>query len=99
MSEKSNVRKTVAEETEVEQVLSVVSTEVNALIKSIVTDAFSEETRRNKTRAAAATFYKALKESGMPDEVAEEMTEGYVGVFTSLGEILKHTCSGANFVP
>lgn len=99
MSEKPNAIKTVAEAAEVEQVLSEVSTEVNALIKSIVTDAFSEETRRNKTRAAAATFYKALKDSGMPDEVAEEMTEGYVEVFTSLGEILKHARSGANFVP
>jgi hypothetical protein len=89
LSEKSDRRKTAAEEAEVEQVLSVVSTEVNALIKSIVADAFSEETGRNKTRAAAATFYKALKDSGMPDEVAEKMTEGYVGVFTGLGEILK----------
>lgn len=67
----------------------MVSIEVNALIKSIVSDAFSEEAGRNKTRGAAATFYKALKNCGMPDEVAEEMTEGYVGVFTSLGEILK----------
>lgn len=91
MCEKSERRKTAAEEAEeVEQILSGVSTEVNALIKSIVADAFSEEARRDKTRAAAAAFYKALKDSGMPDEVAEKMTEGYVGVFASLGDILKH---------
>jgi hypothetical protein len=39
---------------------------------------------------AAASFYKELKDSGMPDNVAVKMTEDYIGVFTSLGELLKN---------
>jgi len=90
MIEKSEKRKTAADEAEeIRQVLSAVSTEVPALIKSIVGAVFSEEAGRNMGRAAAA-FYKELKESGMPDDVAVEMTQDYIRVFTSLGDILKH---------
>lgn len=54
MSEKPEMRKTAVEEAEVEQILSVVSIEVHTLTKSVVIDAFSEESGRNKTRAAAS---------------------------------------------
>jgi len=89
MIEKSEKEKTAAEEAEeVRQILSAVSTEVPALIKSIIGAVFSEEAGRNMGRAAAA-FYKELKDSGIPDNVAVKMTEDYIGVFTSLGDILK----------
>lgn len=89
MIEKSEKRKTSHEDAEeIRQVLSAVSTEVPALIKSIIGSVFSEEAGRSMGRAAAA-FYKELKESGMPDDVAVKMTEDYMGVFTSLGDILK----------
>ncbi len=89
MSERSEKKKTAAEEAEeVRQILSAVSTEVPALIKSIIGAVFSEEAGRNMGRAAAA-FYKELKDGGMPDEIAVKMTEDYIGVFTSLGDILK----------
>lgn len=89
MIEKSEKRKTATEEAEeVRQLLGAVSTEVPALIKSIIGAVFSEEAGRNMGRAAAA-FYKELKDSGMPDDVAVKMTEDYIGVFTSLGDILK----------
>lgn len=89
MSEKSEKKKTAAEEAEeVRQILSAVSTEVPALIKSIIGAVFSEEAGRNMGRAAAA-FYKELKDGGMPDEIAVKMTENYIGVFTSLGDMLK----------
>jgi len=89
MSEKPEKKKTAAEEAEeVKQILSAVSTEVPALIKSIISAVFSEEAGKNMGRAAAA-FYKELKDSGMPDNVAVKMTENYIGVFTSLGELLK----------
>jgi hypothetical protein len=87
--EKSEKRKTATEEAEeVRQLLGAVSTEVPALIKSIIGAVFSEEAGKNMGRAAAA-FYKELKDSGMPDDVAVKMTEDYIGVFTSLGDILK----------
>jgi len=89
MNEESEKKKTAAEEAEeVRQILSAVSTEVPALIKSIVAAVFSEEAGRNMGRAAAA-FYKGLKDGGIPDDVAVKMTEDYMGVFTSLGDVLK----------
>lgn len=89
MIEKSEKKKIFAEEAEeVREILSAVSTEIPALIKSIVSAVFSEEAGRNMGRGAAA-FYKELKDSGMPDDVAVKMTEDYIGVFTSLGDILK----------
>lgn len=90
MIEKSEKKKTAAEEAEeVRLILSAVSTEVPALIKSIIGAVFSEDAGKNMGRAAAA-FYKELKDGGMPDDVAVKMTKDYIGVFTSLGDILKH---------
>ncbi len=97
MIEKSEKKKTAAEDAEeVRQILSAVSTEVPALIKSIVSAVFSEEAGRNMGRAAAA-FYKELKESGIPDDIAVKMTEDYIGVFTSLGDILKRVGKKGKF--
>lgn len=73
---------------EVKEILAVVSTEIPALIKGILGSIFSEEAGKNLGRAAAA-FYKELKESGIPEDVAVKMTENYMGIFTSLGEVLK----------
>ncbi len=73
---------------EVKEILAVVSTEIPALIKGIVGSIFSEEAGKNMGRAAAA-FYKELKEGGMPENVAVKMTENYIEVFTSLGDVLK----------
>jgi len=90
MSEKAEKKKTASEEAEeVKEILSAVSTEVPALIKSIIGAVFSEEAGKNMGRAAAS-FYKELKDSGMPDDVAVKMTENYIGVFTSLGDVLKN---------
>jgi len=90
MSLKAEGKKTAAEEAEeVRRILSAVSTELPTLIKSIIGAVFSEEAGRNMGRAAAA-FYKELKESGIPDDVAVRMTENYVGVVTSLSDLLKH---------
>ncbi len=89
MSEKSEKKKITAEEVdEVRQMLSVVSAEIPELIKGIVRSVFSEEAGRNMGRAAAA-FYKELKDSGMPDDVAVKMTEDYIKPFSSLGDLLK----------
>jgi len=73
---------------ELKQIFGALSTEIPALIKSIINSVFSEEAGRNMGRAAAA-FYKELKDSGIPENVAVKMTEDYIGVFTSLGDILK----------
>ncbi|MFQ6068247.1 MAG: hypothetical protein ACE5KD_01765, partial [Candidatus Bathyarchaeia archaeon] len=43
---------------------------------------------------AAAAFYKELKDSGIPNDIALKMTEDYMGTFTSLGNILKQFGKG-----
>ncbi len=89
MSEKVEKKKSASDEAEeVREILGAVSTQVPALIKSIINSVFSEEAGRNMGKAAAA-FYKELKDGGMPDSVAVKMTEDYISVFTSLGDILK----------
>ncbi|MDH5495689.1 MAG: hypothetical protein OEY24_08330 [Candidatus Bathyarchaeota archaeon] len=73
---------------EVKEILSVVSTQVPTLIKSILASVFSEEAGRSMGKAAGA-YYKELKDSGMPEHVAVKMTEDYMRTFTNLGEVLK----------
>ena len=78
---------------EMKEVFRVLSTEIPALIKGVIASVFSEEAGRSMGKAAAA-FYKELKESGMPDEVAVKMTENYISVFTSLGDLMKKFTKG-----
>jgi len=73
---------------ELKEVLSVLSSQVPALIKGIIASVFSEEAGRQMGRAAGA-FYKELIEAGMPPETAIKMTENYISAFTNLGELLK----------
>jgi hypothetical protein len=93
---KENKEKTDSEE--VKEILSVVSTEVPALIKGIIASVFSEEAGRNMGKAAAA-FYKELKDSGMPNEEALKMTKDYMSTFTSLGDLLRNTNIGKRYRP
>jgi hypothetical protein len=83
---------------ELKLVLSTVSTELPALIRNIIASVFSEEAGRNMGKAAAA-FYKELKDGGMPDDKALEMTEDYMRTFTSLGDIVKQVGRGKNLIP
>lgn len=53
------------EAVEVKEILSVVSTQVPTLIKSILASVFSEEAGRSMGKATGA-YYKELKDSGMP---------------------------------
>lgn len=91
--EKSGRKKGLEEAEEVKEILGVVSTQIPALIKGIIGAVFSEEAGKDMGRAAGA-FYKELKESGMPEDVAVKMTQNYIGVFTSLGDTLKQVVSG-----
>ena len=89
MIEEKKVKK---EAEEVKEILGVVSKEIPALIKGIIGSIFSEEAGKDMGRAAAA-FYRELKEGGMPEQTAVRMTENYIGVFTSLGDVLKGAVS------
>jgi len=72
----------------VKEILGVVSSEVPAMIKSILASVFSEEAGRSMGKAAAA-YYKELKDGGLPEHVAVKMTEEYMRTFTSIGEMLR----------
>lgn len=73
---------------ELKEVLSVVSSEVPAMIKSVLASVFSEEAGKNMGKAAAA-YYRELKNGGLPETVAVKMTEDYMKTFTSIGDMLK----------
>jgi hypothetical protein len=77
----------------IKQILGVVSTEIPAMIKSILSSVFSEEAGRNMGKAAAA-YYKELKEGGLPEQVAVKMTEEYMRAFTGLGDMLRSAGKG-----
>jgi hypothetical protein len=77
----------------IKEILSVVSTEIPAMIKSILSSVFSEEAGRNMGKAAAA-YYKELKNGGLPEEVAVKLTQEYMRTFTSLGDMLKNAGRG-----
>jgi hypothetical protein len=77
----------------IKELLGVVSTEIPAMIKSIVNTVFSEEAGRNMGKAAAA-YYKELKAGGLPEEVAVKLTQEYMQTFTSLGSMLRHGGGG-----
>jgi hypothetical protein len=91
--EKEKKKGRVEDVEELKEVLTVVSKEVPTLIRSIMTAVFSEDAGRDMGKAAAA-FYKQLKEAGMPEETAVRMTENYISVFTSLGDLMKKSVGG-----
>ena len=91
--EKRERKKGIEDAEEIKEILGVVSSEVPALIKGIIGAVFSEEAGGEMGRAAGA-FYKELKESGMPDDVAVKMTQNYIAVFTNIGDMLKDTVRG-----
>lgn len=88
MSEKHEEKHGMPDTKELKEILATVSTEVPALIKSILGSVFSEEAGRNMGKAAAA-YYKELKAGGIPDEVAVKLTEDYMRTFTSIGDMLR----------
>jgi hypothetical protein len=72
----------------IKEILSVVSSEIPTMIKSILSSVFSEEAGRNMGKAAAA-YYKELKDGRLPEPVAVKMTEEYMRTFTSIGDMLR----------
>jgi hypothetical protein len=77
----------------IKEILGVVSSEVPTLIKSLLASVFSEEAGRNMGKAAAA-YYKELKNGGLPEQVAVKLTEDYMRIFTSIGDMLRSSGAG-----
>jgi hypothetical protein len=86
-------RKGKMEAAQVKEILGIVSSEVPALMKSLLASVFSEEAGRNMGKAAAA-YYKELKNGGLPEQVAVKLTEDYMRTFTSIGDMLRGSVGG-----
>ena len=81
-------REPVESPEDIKEILNVVSSEVPSLIKNLLSSVFSEEAGRSMGKAAAS-YYKELKEGGLPENVAVRLTEDYMRTFTSLGDMLR----------
>ena len=66
------------------QVLHAISEEVPSLLKALTRMASLQIGR--EMEEAATSFYGELREAGMPDRTALELTEDYVSIFTDRPE-------------
>ena len=73
---------------EISGILAAVSKELPGLVKGILDAFFSPEAAADMGKAVA-TFYKSLKEGGIPEEQALSMTKDYLGTLTKWSESLK----------
>lgn len=73
---------------EIAGILAAVSKEIPDLVKGILDALFSPQTAADMGKAVA-TFYKSLKDGGIPEEQALSMTKDYLGTLTKWSETLK----------
>jgi hypothetical protein len=73
---------------EISGILAAVSKELPGLVKGILNALFSPEAAADMGNSVA-TFYKTLKEGGIPEEQALSMTKDYLGTLTKWSETLK----------
>jgi predicted DNA-binding transcriptional regulator AlpA len=73
---------------EISGILAAVSKEVPGLVKGILDALFSPEAAADMGKSVA-TFYKTLKEGGIPEETAISMTKDYLGTLTRWSETMK----------
>jgi hypothetical protein len=71
---------------EVKEILEVVSEKIPALLNSL-TDVLYGKEQATKFAQAVAGFYKALKDSGMTDDQAYELTQAYMSNLNLAGMI------------
>ena len=73
---------------EISGIMAAVSKELPGLVKGLLDSFFSPEAAANMGKSVA-TFYKTLKEGGIPDEQALSMTKDYLGTLTKWSETMK----------
>jgi hypothetical protein len=73
---------------EISGILAAVSKELPGLVKGIVDSFFSPEAAADMGKSVA-TFYKTLKEGGIPEDQALAMTREYLGTLTKWSEGLR----------
>ena len=78
---------------EVKEILEVVSTEIPKLLESISNVIYKAENAEVMGKSIAA-FYKQMKEAGMDDKQAYEMTQKFMANF-SMGSMISDMLGGA----
>lgn len=79
---------------EVKEVLEVVSTEIPKLLESISNALYKPENATQLAESVAA-FYRKMKEAGMDDKMAYELTQQYMANY-SLGGMISSAIGGAS---
>jgi hypothetical protein len=80
---------------EISGILAAVSKELPGLVKGILDAFFSPEAAADMGKSVA-TFYKTLKEGGIPEDQALSMTKDYLGTLTRWSETMKGMKFGHN---
>ena len=73
---------------EISGIMAAVSKELPGLIKGLLDSFFSPKAAENMGQSVA-TFYKTLKDGGIPEEQALSMTKDYLGTLTKWSETMK----------
>jgi len=73
---------------EISGLLAAVSKELPGLVKGILDSFFSPQAAEDMGKSVA-TFYKTLKDGGIPEDQALIMTKDYLGTLTRWSESLK----------
>ena len=73
---------------EIAGILAAISKEVPGLVRGILDALFSPQAAADMGKAVA-TFYKSLKDGGIPEKEALSMTKDYLGTLTKWSETLK----------
>lgn len=76
------------------EILSVVSTEIPKLIEAISKTMYNTENAQNMAKAVAE-FYKSMKDAGMNEKQAYELTQEFMGSF-SIGGMISKAIGGAS---
>ena len=95
MSERKQDMPNIPKPEEISGILAAVSKELPGLVKGMLNALFSPEAAADMGKSVA-TFYKTLKEGGIPEEQALSMTKEYLGTLTKWSETLKGMNLGTN---
>lgn len=71
---------------EVKEIMNVISTEIPKLLESISDTMYSQDKAENFAKSVAA-FYKSMKDAGMDDKQAYELTQKFMANFSVGGMI------------
>ncbi len=78
---------------EIKELLQAVGTEIPKLVESIMKTMYNAENADNMAKAVAQ-FYKSMKEAGMDDRQAYDLTQQFMSSFNIGGIISKAIDSG-----